>query len=56
MTSRQGFSASEVAEICSQHHTPDSGSEDSQTGGISSGEEYDLDRQLMPDSNEEETE
>ena len=40
------FSAVEVAEMCCQHINDDNSGEDSEICGISSGEEYELDREL----------
>lgn len=53
------FTAAEVAEMCCEHINDDNSGEDSETGGISSGEEFELDRELdedFSDSDDNETE
>ena len=44
--SRVTFTAEEVAEICAQDGSDAESDIDSNTGGISSGEEFDLDQEL----------
>ena len=50
---RVTFTAEEVAEICAQDDSEAESDIDSNTGGISSGEEFDLDQELEGNSDSE---
>ena len=50
---RMTFTAEEVAEICAQDGSEAESDIDSNTGGISSGEEFDLDQELEGNSDSE---
>ena len=48
------FTAEEVAEICARGDSDPESDIDSQTGGISSGEEYELNQEIEGNSDSEE--